>query len=125
MKKNNKIYTVNSKKQLDAWNVFHYCTEPALQIRHVKNLEEVVFFQGSGITRKRIAPYRIPELKTTDSEVLRIVDEYNSTVQILELAFQSWDEKRIDTLWKLRDLAQIFPKEYEQVAVMLNLKDNK
>ncbi|NDB60637.1 hypothetical protein EB001_19645 [bacterium] len=114
----NKIIELKSKQQLDAWNNYSYITEPSLEIKYIKNLEDTLFFQGSGAARRRIAPYQVPDLKTTDPEVKQVVNDYNASVIELEKAFNEWDKKRIDMLAKLRELSTILPKPYDDISVI-------
>jgi len=119
-----KIYEVKTKQELDAWTTYSYLTEPSLDIKYIKNLEDSLFFQGSGASRRRIAPYHIPPLKNTDPEVLRLIDEYHQSVKDLEKVFNLWNIKRVEMLSQLRLLSGITPKSYDNIAVILspNLK---
>ena len=114
-----KIIELDTKQELDAWNTYSYITEPSLEIKPIKNLEDAVFFQGSGASRRRVAPYQIPPLKNTDPEVLSLVDEYHVSVATLEKAFKEWESKRIDLLVKLKDLSSINPRPYEDIIAIL------
>ena len=114
-----KIIEVGSKKEMDAWTTYSYATEPSLEIKYLKNVEDTVFFQGSGASRRRVAPYYIPPLKNTVPEVLTLINEYHASVFKLEEAYKEWDNKRVDMLAKLRSMAGILPKPYEDIAVMI------
>ena len=114
-----KIIEVNTKKELDAWTTYSYITEPSLEIKHLKGMEDTVFFQGSGASKRRVAPYYIPPLKNTDPEVLALITEYHASVFKLEEAYKEWDNKRVDMLAKLRLMSGILPKPYEDIAVIL------
>lgn len=114
-----KIIELKTKKELDAWTTYSYITEPSLEIKSIKNLEDAVFFQGSGASKRRVAPYQIPPLKNTDPEVLALIDEYHASVATLEKAFNEWDSKRIDMLAKLREISNVYPKPYEDIIAIL------
>jgi len=114
-----KIIELKTKKELDAWTTYSYITEPSLEIKPIKNLEDAVFFQGSGASKRRVAPYHVPPLKNTDSEVLALIDEYHASVATLEKAFNEWDSKRIDMLAKLRELSNVYPRPYEDIIAIL------
>jgi len=114
-----KIIEVNTKKELDAWTTYSYITEPSLEIKHLKGMEDTICFQGSGASRRRVAPYYIPPLKTTDPEVLALITEYHASVFKLEEAYKEWDNKRVDMLAKLRLMSGILPKPYEDIAVII------
>jgi len=114
-----KIIELKTKKELDAWTTYSYITEPSLEIKTVKGLEDTVFFQGSGASKRRVAPYYIPPLKNTDPEVLALIDEYHASVATLEKAFNEWDSKRIDMLAKLRELSNVYPRPYEDIIAIL------
>lgn len=114
-----KIIELKTQKELDAWTTYSYVTEPSLEIKPIKNLEEAVFFQGSGASRRRIAPYSIPPLKNTDPEILSLIDDYHASVSTLEKAFKEWDSKRIDMLSKLRELSNVYPRPYEDIIAIL------
>ncbi len=112
-----RIIEVNSKKEMDAWTSYSYITEPSLEIKYLKSVEDTIFFQGSGASRRRVAPYYIPPLKNTDHEVLSLINEYHASVFKLEEAYKEWDNKRVDMLAKLRTMSGILPKPYEDIAV--------
>jgi hypothetical protein len=114
-----KIIEVNNKKEMDAWTTYSYVTEPSHEIKYLKGVEDTVFFQGSGASRRRVAPYYIPPLKNTDPEVLNLIDEYHASVFKLEEAYKEWDLKRVEMLGKLRVMSGILPKPYEDIAVMM------
>jgi hypothetical protein len=115
-----KIIELKTQKELDAWTTYSYITEPSLEIKHIKNLEDTVFFQGSGASKRRVAPYSIPPLKNTDPEILALIDEYHASVATLEKAFKEWDSKRIDMLSKLRELSNVYPRPYEDIIAILS-----
>jgi len=117
--KKTKIIELHTKQELDAWTTYSYITEPSLEIKTVKGLEDTVFFQGSGASKRRVAPYQIPPLKNTDPEVLALIDEYHASVATLEKAFNEWDSKRIDMLAKLREMSNVDPQPYDDIIAIL------
>lgn len=119
-----KIVELKTKQELDAWTTFSYLTEPSHEIKYLKSLEDALFFQGSGATKRRVAPYQIPPLKNTDPKVLSLIEEYHASVSVLEKAYKDWDEKRVNLLANLRWLSGICPKPYEDIAVILNPKED-